>query len=248
MAFINPLPEIWAKAKKVGVIGVILIIAQYVFARLFEDRWVSWANHKLDEKAGPMIKRLTPSFVKAVAEHPFQTSVYIFAVFSAILFLWAFVATTKNVKHTSGRTGLVLGTGQSKDGLFVWLENHTVNGIPECSLYLAGLHIFSEETREYSLMRGFSGVELVKPQKLGPHAHTKSGRLVWLPVMEAKYLLTFDVGHQRRPVITSEAGLWRAEINVILPEKAHTEECVFGWVYGSHPTFLLDPKKKIVTS
>jgi hypothetical protein len=113
----------------------------------------------------------------------------------------------------------------------------------ECTLFLAGLDLFSVDARDFVGKGSFSGVWLIKPQRLGPRSRSKPGYLVELPNATRHFLTTPDATDQRPQVVTRGPGVWRARINVMTAENlTRVEERFFEWEYGSVPSFVTDPR------
>jgi len=145
-------------------------------------------------------------------------------------------------KPNSRWPDLLLRTGMTDDGLLVWLENQTDHAIKDCSLFLAQIHRYSEQTRSFS-SRMLSGVTLIRTQTLSAHDTSSVGYFIRLPDTRRKFLTTPDAMNERPEVVINEAGIWKATINVIVGDELHAEEHLcFKWQHGSMPEYTRQPK------
>ena len=88
------LAQLWASAKKIGPIGIVLLVLQTILAKLLEDRLVGWANRKLDANAKPAI-RLVATTVKFAVDHPWQAAVDVGFFILVLIVVRAFVETIR---------------------------------------------------------------------------------------------------------------------------------------------------------
>jgi hypothetical protein len=178
------------KARKLGPFGLIAFLIQTICLELSKDRLASWANKKLDENVAPLL----PILVKFMAQHPVKSSFCTLGVCCAAIVLWAFISPPP---IHNGWPDLAIGTKKVADGLVVWLENRTTGAMAECTLFLAGLDLFSVDARDFVSKGSFSGVWLIKPQRLRPRSRSKFGYLVELPNATRHFLATPDASDQR---------------------------------------------------